>query len=191
MKILALGDSLTAGYGLPPGQSFVDRLQGVLADIDPSVSVIQGGKSGDTTAGGLARLDWMLGTGPDAVILELGANDGLRGIDPATTRANLEAILDTLAERGLPVLLCGMYAPPNMGPAYGAEFRAVFEDLAADRDLLFYPFFLDGVAGDTALNQDDGIHPTEAGIGIIVENILPQVKELIEQARTQADVLED
>jgi len=181
VTIVALGDSLTAGFGLPTGAGFPAQLEAALRAEGTDATVIDAGVSGDTTSGGLARLDWSVGPDADAVIVELGGNDALRGLDPATTRANLTAILDRLEERDLPVLLAGMRAPPNLGPDYGTRFAAVFSDLAT-RDVIFYPFFLEGVAADPSLNQPDGIHPTEAGIAIIVENILPRVRELIERA---------
>jgi len=180
VKLLALGDSLTAGYGLPPGQGFVPRLEAALRARGRAVTVLDGGVSGDTTAGGLARLDWALADTPQAVIFELGGNDGLRGLPPTATRANLTAILDKLQARRLPVLLAGMIAPPNLGAEYGREFAAVFHDLAAQRpSLVFYPFFLEGVAGDRALNQPDGIHPNEAGVAEIIRRILPAVEQLL------------
>lgn len=186
VRILAFGDSLTAGYGLPADQGFVARLQQALDDEGLAAQVIDGGVSGDTTAGGLARLDWSLADQPDAVILELGANDGLRGLDPAATRENLDAMLGRLAAAGKPVLLAGMLAPPNLGPEYGAEFNRIYPELAASHGVLFYPFFLDGVAAEPALNQGDGIHPNEAGVRVIIERMLPEVRRLIEQTRSQA-----
>lgn len=185
-RILGLGDSLMAGYGLPPGESFPDQLQRALAAEGLQVEVTNAGVSGDTSAGGRARLDWALASDPHGVILELGANDGLRGLDPAETRRNLDAILTALGERGLPVLLAGMLAPPNLGREYGAEFEAVFRELAEKHGALFYPFFLDGVAGDPSLNQADGIHPTADGVAIVVERIMPLVKELIARSETAA-----
>ncbi|MCF3933969.1 arylesterase [Acuticoccus sp. M5D2P5] len=182
ITIVALGDSLTAGYQLPPGAGFPAQLERALADEGLDVSVLDAGVSGDTTSGGLSRLDWSVGEEADAVIVELGANDALRGIDPSDTRANLTAILDRLDARGLPVLLAGMLAPPNMGEDYGNAFAGIYDELAA-RDVVFYPFFLDGVAADPALNLADGMHPTEEGVGVIVERILPKVRELI--ARVQ------
>ncbi|MEP3115507.1 arylesterase [Nisaea sp.] len=180
LRILGLGDSLMAGYGLPPGDSFPDQLQEVLRATGIDATVTNAGVSGDTSAGGRARLDWALASDPHAVILELGANDGLRGLEPSETRRNLDAILTVLGEKGLPVLLAGMLAPPNLGQEYGAEFEAVYRDLAEKHGVLFYPFFLDGVVGDPALNQQDGIHPTKEGVAIIVERILPKVRELID-----------
>ena len=181
--ILALGDSLTAGYGLPREESFPARLQQALLGEGLAVTVLDGGVSGDTTAGGRARLDWVLaaapGGRPHAVIVELGANDGLRGLEPAATEANLDAIVVRLKAIGARVLLTGMRAPPNLGRAYGAEFDALFPVLAARHGVAFYPFFLDGVAADVALNQADGKHPNKRGVAIIVERMLPYVKALI------------
>ena len=181
--LVALGDSLTAGYELPPGAGFPAQLQAALEAEGRDVAVRDAGVSGDTTSGGLARLDWSVGPDADGVILALGANDALRGIDPDETRANLTAILDRLDERGVPVLLAGMLAPPNLGEDYGARFKAVFDDLAG-RDVVFYPFFLEGVAARPELNLADGIHPTKEGVGVMVENILPKVRELIARAET-------
>ena len=182
IRLLALGDSLTAGYGLPPGRGFVPQLQAALAARGRAVQVIDAGVSGDTTAGGLARLDWALADSPQAAIVELGGNDGLRGLPPAQSRANLTAILDRLRARGIPVLLAGMLAPPNLGAEYGREFAAVFQDLARQRpELVFYPFFLEGVAGDPALNQPDGIHPNERGLADILRRLLPAVETLLER----------
>jgi len=179
IKVLALGDSLTAGYGLPKSEGFTEQLQAALRVEGRDVRVINAGVSGDTSAGGRARLDWAMADKPDAVILELGANDGLRGIDPKVTRENLEAILARFGEMKLPVLFAGMLAPPNLGPEYGAEYEAVYRDLSARHDVIFYPFFLDGVAGKPALNQRDGIHPTKDGVAVIVEHILPAVREML------------
>ena len=182
VRLLALGDSLTAGYGLPPGEGFVPRLQAALAAAGRSVRVIDAGVSGDTTAGGLARLDWALADQPQAALVELGGNDGLRGLPPQQSKANLAGILDRLARRGIPVLLAGMLAPPNLGAEYGREFAAVFHDLARERPgVIFYPFFLDGVAGDPALNQPDGIHPNARGVAVVVGRILPAVETLLDR----------
>jgi acyl-CoA thioesterase I len=182
IRVLALGDSLTAGYGLPAGEGFVAQLQAALRSQGRRVVVQDAGVSGDTSAGGLARLDWALAEAPAAAIVELGGNDGLRGLPPAATRANLAAILDQLTGKGVPVLLAGMLAPPNLGAAYGEEFAAVFRDLAEGRPgVVFYPFFLDGVAGDPALNQPDGIHPNAAGVRVIVGRLLPAVEALLDK----------
>ena len=179
LKLLAFGDSLTAGYGLPQSQGFAAQLEARLRAAGITVTVINAGVSGDTTAGGRARLDWTLADPPDAVILELGANDGLRGIEPRVSRDNLDAILTRLRSRNIPVLFAGMYAPPNLGKEYGTEFRNVYEDLATRHDIDFYPFFLDGVAGLPDLNLNDGIHPNAAGIAVIVERILPAVQRML------------
>ncbi|WP_142848995.1 arylesterase [Telmatospirillum sp. J64-1] len=183
LRLLALGDSLTAGYNLPAGQGFVPRLEQALRESGYDVEVIDGGVSGDTSAGGLARLDWMLGEHVDAAIVELGANDGLRGLDPAETYRNLDAIITQLHDRNIKVMLAGMYAPPNLGRQYGEDFRATFTRLAEEHDIVFYPFFLEGVAMQPELNLADGIHPNEAGINIIVESILPYVKELLDRVK--------
>ncbi|HSK41202.1 MAG TPA: arylesterase [Arenibaculum sp.] len=180
VRLLALGDSLTAGYGLAPEDSFPAQLQSALRTAGYDVEVINAGVSGDTTAGGLARLDWSLVDDPDLVLVALGANDGLRGIDPATTRANLDAILERLTGRGLPVLVAGMYAPPNLGRAYGEAFNAIFPDLAEKYGAALYPFFLEGIAMVPDLNQDDGIHPNARGVAVMVDGILPHVEPLVE-----------
>lgn len=182
VRLLALGDSLTAGYGLAPQEGFVSRLEAALRERGHDVEVLDGGVSGDTSAGGLSRLDWALADDPDLVLVELGANDGLRGIDPASTRGNLDAILSRLKERGIPVLLAGMYAPPNLGPDFGRSFNAIYPELAEKHDVPLYPFFLDGVAAVPALNQPDGIHPNAEGVGVVVERILPHLEPLIRSA---------
>ncbi|WP_420391851.1 arylesterase [Acuticoccus sp.] len=183
ITLVVLGDSLVAGYQLAPGDGFVPQLEAALEARGHDVDVVDAGVSGDTTSSGRARLDWSVGEDADAVVVELGANDALRGLDPATTRENLTAILDRLDERGLPVLLAGMLAPPNLGEEYGAAFTAVYEDLSR-RNVVYYPFFLDGVAADPSLNLADGIHPSAEGVAVIVRNILPEVEELIARART-------
>ncbi len=186
LRILALGDSLTAGYGLPAGQGFVPRLEAALQARGRGVRVLDAGVSGDTSAGGLARLDWALAEQPQAAILELGANDGLRGLEPRQTQANLAAILDRLASRGIPTLLTGMVAPPNLGADYGREFAAMFDSLASERPgVMVYPFFLEGVAADPALNQADGIHPNARGVAEIIRRILPAVETLLDRAAGQ------
>ena len=179
IRIVAFGDSLTAGFGLRPGQAFPDVLQIALKARGHTVEVVNAGVSGDTTAAGLARLDWAVGADADAVIVELGANDALRGQPPKETRANLDRILTRLGARGLPVLLAGMRSPENWGSDYRDAFNAVYADLAAKHGALLYPFFLDGVATDPKLNLDDGLHPNAHGIAIIVERIVPKVEELI------------
>jgi acyl-CoA thioesterase-1 len=181
--ILALGDSLTAGYGLAPEKSFPSQLEAALAKKGISVRVVNGGMSGDTSAGGLSRLDWLLAEKPDLVIVELGANDGLRGLDPAVTRGNLDRIATRIRDSGAHILLAGMRAPPNLGSEYGAAFAALYRDLAEKHGAAYYPFFLEGVAADPALNQEDGIHPTAEGIAVIVENILPVVAGALAEAQ--------
>jgi len=185
VKIVALGDSLTAGYGLPEKDGFVPRLQAALTAKGIAAAVSNAGVSGDTAADGLARLDWSVPEGTDAVIVELGANDMLRGLSPVVTRAALDTILQRLAQRHIAVLLCGMRAAPNLGTDYGRAFEAIYPDLAAKYGVLLYPFFLDGVAANLSLTQSDGMHPNAAGVGIIVERILPQVQELIARVRNQ------
>jgi len=180
--ILALGDSLTAGYGLTPEQSFPAQLETALTQKGIAARVLNGGVSGDTSAGGLSRLDWLLGEKPDLVIVELGANDGLRGLDPAATRGNLDRIAMRIRESGAHILLTGMRAPPNLGSEYGAAFAALYRDIAEKHGAAYYPFFLEGVAADPALNQEDGIHPTAEGIAVIVENILPVVTGALAEA---------
>jgi acyl-CoA thioesterase-1 len=182
LRILALGDSLTAGYGLPADAAFPVKLEKALTASGYTVSVINAGVSGDTTSGGKARLDWALADKPQVAIVELGANDGLRGVDPAVTYANLDFILTRLQREGVRVLLTGMLAPPNYGRDYEAEFRQVFTRLAAAHKVAFYPFFLEGVAGDPRLNLGDGLHPSAQGIDIIVARILPSVKQVLDQA---------
>lgn len=182
VRLLVLGDSLASGFGLPPGQGFAPRLEAALRARGREVRVLDGGVAGDTSAGGLARLDWALADRPQAAIVELGANDGLRGLDPRRMEENLAAILDRLAARRIPVLLAGMLAPPNLGTEYGREFAAVFRRLAEARpEVLFYPFFLDGVAADPALNQADGIHPNARGVEEIVRRILPAAEALLDR----------
>jgi acyl-CoA thioesterase I len=183
VKIVALGDSLTAGYGLPADQAFPIKLQAALAAKGIATEIANAGVSGDTASGGLARLDWSVPDGTDAVILELGANDALRGIDPKVTRAALEAALARLQARHIPVLLCGMLAPRNMGSDYATAFDGIYPDLAAKYGAVLYPFFLEGVATQPKLNQRDGLHPTAAGVDVIVEKILPSVQRLVAEAR--------
>jgi acyl-CoA thioesterase-1 len=185
VSIVALGDSLTAGYGLGPGDAFPVRLQAALKAKGLDVTVQNAGVSGDTSSGGLERLDWAVGEGVDAVILELGANDALRGIDPTVTRRNLDAIITRLKEKRIAVLLTGMLAPPNMGSTFAAAFNPIFPELAAKHGVLFDPFFLDGVAADAALNLSDGMHPNARGVEAIVRRILPKVEELIAEVRSR------
>lgn len=183
LRITALGDSLTAGYGLEAARTFPARLERALRQAGHDVEVANAGVSGDTTAAGWARLEWALASDPDIVIVELGANDALRGLDPAAAEANLERILAALRQREIAVLLAGMRAPRNLGAAYAEAFDAIFPRLAARHGALLYPFFLEGVAGIPALNQGDGIHPNAAGIDEIVRRILPAVRELVESVR--------
>lgn len=185
LKILALGDSLIHGYGLPAGQTFPEQLEAALKAEGHDVVVLNAGNSGDTSAAGLARLDWALADKPDLVLVEFGGNDGLRGIDPADTRANMDAMIARLTAEGLPVLLAGMLAPRNLGAEYAREFDAVFPEVAAKYDVAFYPFFLDGVAAEPSLNQPDGIHPNAAGVAVIVERILPHLVPLLERLTSE------
>ena len=179
VKILALGTSLTQGYGLPPGTEFTVQLQAALKKAEIDAVVTNAGVSGDTSAGGLARLDWSLADHPDAAILELGGNDMLRGIAPSETEKNLRAILARLKRAHVKVLLTGMRAQHNLGADYVRAFDAIYPRLARDGDVLFYPFILDGVALNPKLNQADGMHPNPAGVKIIVARILPLVKKLV------------
>ena len=185
VKIVALGDSLTAGYGLPEKDGFVPRLQAALTAKGVAVEIANAGVSGDTASDGLARLDWSVPQDADAVVVELGANDMLRGINPDVTRAALDALLRRLTERHLSVLLCGMRAAPNLGAEYGQAFERIYPELAAKYRVLLYPFFLDGVAADLKLTQHDGLHPTAAGVDVIVGRILSNVEELVAQVRAQ------
>jgi acyl-CoA thioesterase-1 len=183
LKIIALGDSLTAGYGLSPGEAFPDVLQKALRQKGLDVEIANAGVSGDTAGAGAERLDWSVPEGTDGVIVELGANDALRGIPPEQTRAALDRILKRLGERNIPVLLAGMMAPRNLGPDYIAAFDGMYPALAKAHGAALYPFFLDGVAGDRSLNLADGMHPNAAGIVRIVERMLPTVEAFIEQIR--------
>ena len=185
-RLLAFGDSLIHGYGLVAGQTLPERLEAALRAQGHSVEVINGGNSGDTTASGRARLDWTLGSGRiDLALVALGGNDALRGLDPAATYDNLDAILTRLEAAGLPVLLAGMLAPRNLGADYAGDFDAVFPKLAETHGVAFYPFLLDGVALDPALNQADGIHPNPAGVKVIVERLAPRLGEMIEALTQQ------
>lgn len=184
-RILALGDSLTAGFNLPSDAMFPVVLERRLRAAGHNVEVVNAGVSGDTAQGGLERLDWALGDRIDVAIIELGANDMLRGIDPALTEKSLDEILRKLGERKIPVLIAGMLAAPGLGKAYGAQFDAIYPRLAQKHGAILYPFFLDGIAGNSALNQADGMHPTRAGVDVIVERIMPKVTELLERAKTK------
>jgi acyl-CoA thioesterase-1 len=181
IRLLVFGDSLAAGFGLSHDNDFQAQLALALKAAGRDVTIVDAGVSGDTSAGGRARLDWALAPGVDAAIVELGANDGLRGIDPKSTEANLAAILDTLRARRIPVLLSGMYAPPNLGADYDREFRAVFDRLARRPGILYDPFFLADVAGNPALNQADHIHPNPEGVRTIVARLLPLVEKLLDE----------
>jgi acyl-CoA thioesterase I len=183
LRIVAFGDSLTAGYGLPAAAAFPAKLAQALAAKGVATEIANAGVSGDTTSGGLARLDWSVPDGTEAVILELGANDALRGVDPKEARRALEAMLERLKGRHIPVLLAGMLAPRNLGPEYTAAFDAIYPDLAEKYGAMLYPFFLDGVAADPKLNQRDGLHPTAAGVDVIVAKILPDVERLAAAAK--------
>ncbi len=179
IHIVALGNSLTAGYGLANKDGFVPALQAALTQAGVAATVANAGVSGDTASDGLARLDWSVPKGTDAVILELGANDMLRGIAPDVTRAALNSILQHLIQRHISVLLCGMRAAPNLGPDYAAAFERIYPELAAKYQVSLYPFFLDGVAGNLSLEQQDGMHPNAAGVPVIVARILPAVRNLV------------
>lgn len=178
-SIVALGDSLTAGYGLPPEEAFTTRLEQRLKANGLNVEVVNAGVSGDTSKGGLARIDWSVPDGTGLVIIELGANDALRGISPAETAKNLDAIITRLRQRGIAVLLTGMLAPPNMGQDYEAAFNAIYPGLEKKHNVPLYPFFLDGVVADPKLNQADGIHPNAAGTAVIIERLTPVVEKLV------------
>jgi acyl-CoA thioesterase-1 len=179
VTILAFGDSLISGYGLPDEDGFPAQLERRLAADGIAARVVNGGVAGDTSAGGLARLDWTLGRDTRLVILEFGANDGLRGLDPQATEANLDAMLTALKARKIAVLLSGMRAPRNLGADYAAAFDGLYARLAEKHDVALDPFFLDGVALDPDLNQPDGIHPNAAGVGAIVDRLAPQIERLI------------
>jgi acyl-CoA thioesterase-1 len=183
VKIVVLGDSLSAGLGLPADAAFPAKLAVALKAKGITANVANAGVSGDTASGGLGRLDWSVPEGTEAVVLELGANDALRGIDPKLTKTALDTILSKLKDRHIAVLLAGMKAPRNLGSDYVQTFDAVFPALASTHPVVFYPFFLDGVAGDAKLNQADGLHPTAAGVDVIVAGILPKVEELVAKAR--------
>lgn len=179
VRIVAYGDSLTAGFGMAESSAFPVQLEAALRKRGHAVEVANAGVSGDTTGSGLERFDWAVPDGTDAVILELGANDALRGLDPKIARRNLEAIIDKLEAKGIDILLAGMAAPRNLGSEYVAAFDGMYSDLAQKHGLLHYPFFLDGVAQKPDLNLSDGLHPNEKGVAVIVERIVPKVEELI------------
>jgi acyl-CoA thioesterase-1 len=184
VKMVVLGDSLSAGYGLAGNEAYPQKLAKALEAKGIAVAMTNAGVSGDTSSGGLGRVDWSVPPGTEAVILELGANDALRGIDPKVTRAALDGIMKKLKDRKIAILLAGMYAPRNLGPDYVKNFEAIYPELAKTYDAILYPFFLDGVAGDPKLNIGDGLHPTAAGIDIMVARTLPQVEELIARVRS-------
>jgi acyl-CoA thioesterase-1 len=190
IKLVALGDSLTAGLGLAEADTFPVRLAAALKQQGFAVDIGNAGVSGDTSSGGLDRLDWSIPDGTDAVIVELGANDALRGLDPTMTRQALGDILAKLKARGISVFLCGMYAPPNLGADYAKSFDAIYPELAKKYDVPLYPFFLDGVAGDAVLNQADGMHPTPAGVNIIVTRILPSVEAWLRPIQAERSLRE-
>ncbi|WP_248307922.1 arylesterase [Bosea sp. AS-1] len=179
LKLVAFGDSLSAGYNLPGSAAFPAVLEQALRQNHIAVEIVNAGVSGDTTQGGLERLDWSVPDGTDGVILELGANDALRGVDPSQTRQALEAMITRFKERKIPVMLAGMFAPRNLGTDYAKRFDVIYPELAEKHGLVLYPFFLEGIAGDRALNQADGLHPTADGVKVIVRNILPTVERFI------------
>jgi acyl-CoA thioesterase-1 len=185
IKMVVLGDSLSAGLGLAGNEAFPAKLQRALKDKDIPVDMINAGVSGDTASGGRDRLDWSVPDGTEAVIVELGANDALRGTFPAVTRTALTDIVTRLKARGIAVMLCGMLAPPNYGNDYATRFNAIYPDLAKQFGVPLYPFFLEGVAADAKLNQADGLHPTAAGVDIIVANMLPTVEAFLRPLRGQ------
>lgn len=186
VKLVLLGDSLTAGFGLPAAQAFPARLGLALKAKGLAVEIADAGVSGDTASGGLARLDWSVPEGTQAVIVELGANDALRGIDPKVTRAALDKILSRLKARNIEILVAGMQAPRNLGGDYAGGFDGIYAELAQKHGALLYPFFLDGVVGDAKLNQRDGIHPNPEGVDIIVSRMLPKVGELMARVRAKS-----
>ena len=185
LRIVVLGDSLVAGFGIRPSEAFPVQLERALKERGHAVEVINAGVSGDTTAGGLERVGWAVPERTGAVILELGANDALRGLDPVRAKANLDKIITTLKAGGAEVLLAGMRAPRNLGEGYTRAFDAIYPELAAKHGLILYPFFLDGVAMNARLNLDDGIHPNSRGVAEITKNILPSVEQLIERVRAK------
>ncbi|WP_425290279.1 arylesterase [Blastochloris tepida] len=185
IRLVALGDSLTAGYGLPADAALPAQLQARLQARGHKVVIANAGVSGDTASGGLERLDWSIGDDTEGVIVALGANDALRGIDPAVTRKALDTILTRLEAKGLPVLLAGMYAPRNMGETYARAFDAIYPDLARQHGAVLYPFLLEGVAGDAKRNLGDGIHPTAEGVGLIAERMVPAAEALIARIRAK------
>ncbi len=186
LKLVAFGDSLTAGYNLPGSAAFPSVAEKLLREKGVTVEIVNAGVSGDTTQGGLERVDWSVPDGTDGVILELGANDALRGVDPALTEKALDAIVARLKARGIAVLLAGMYAPRSNGPDYAARFDALFPRLAEKHGLILYPFFLDGIAGDRVLNQSDLLHPTAEGVRVIATRMLPTLERFLASLRPRS-----
>lgn len=184
IQLVGFGDSLMAGYQLAPSESYTAQLETALQAKGHDVVVTNAGVSGDTTSGGLSRVDWSVPDGTDGVILELGANDALRGISPDETEKNLDAIISRLKERNIPVLLAGMLAPPNMGQAYSERFGEIYPRLAKKHDVPLYPFFLDGVVAVAGTQLEDGMHPNAKGVGIMVERSLPAVEAFLGDIRT-------
>ncbi|TCQ25000.1 arylesterase [Rhizobium sp. PP-CC-3G-465] len=180
IELVGFGDSLMAGYQLPPDDAFPARLEKALRDKGHDVSISNAGVSGDTTSGGLARIDWSVPDGTKGVILELGANDALRGIPPEESRKNLVAMIEKLKARGIGVLLVGMLAPPNMGGDYADRFNPIYPELAKTYGVPLYPFFLDGVVEDAGLKIEDGMHPNPKGVGVMVERMLPVVETFVQ-----------
>ncbi|MFG1416549.1 arylesterase [Xanthobacter sp. V0B-10] len=181
VRVVALGDSLTAGYGVGPKEAFPVQLEAALRARGHDVVIENAGVSGETATQGLARLDWSVPQGTDAVIVALGANDMLRGLPPKVTRAAVTQIVERLKARGIRVLVAGMRAAPNLGAAYAGQFDPIFPEVAGEQGVLLYPFFLEGVAGDPALNQKDGLHPNPRGVAVMVEGILPKAEDLLAQ----------
>lgn len=186
LEIVVLGDSLVAGYELAPGEDYPTKLEAALKKAGYDVAISNAGVSGDTTSGGLTRLDWSVPDSANAVILELGANDALRGLSPDQAAENLSTIVERLQDREIPVLLMGMMAPPNMGADYAADFNAIYPELASEYGLELYPFFLDGVATHAEYQLADGMHPNAAGVEVMVENTLPSVEAFIRSIRPQS-----
>ncbi len=185
VKLVVLGDSLSAGYGLRPGEAFPEKLAAALRTRGHDITMVNAAVSGDTTAQGLARLDWSIAQGTDLVIVELGANDVLRGLPPAAVRRNLAAIIDGLHRRGIGIVLAGMLAPPNLGADYGKEFNAIYPDLARENNIPLYRFFLAGVAANPALNQPDGLHPTSRGVDEIVRRFVPFMETVLRRLKRE------
>ncbi|OWV90872.1 arylesterase [Rhizobium sp. R72] len=179
ISLVGFGDSLMAGYQLPPGDGFPEKLQAALKAKGVDISIANAGVSGDTTTGGLARIDWSVPDGTDGVILELGANDALRGIPPEESEKNLEQMIARLKERGIAVLLVGMLAPPNMGDDYAARFNSIYQKLAQKHGVALYPFFLDGVALEAGLKLEDGMHPNSKGVDVMVEKMEPAITQFL------------